>query len=309
MEGVDDLREALRERSGLRPGGLQPFSVRCGDRNVNVRFDTDGDDELTRMVVSVIYDFVAQPMPSYRETEGVPAPRPLDIVLTREDAADRAAKAEGLAVEWQSGDATFDDQVYVRTPTRDPGVLAAVLGPEARAATLALFDQGFESVEIDVDGYVQATLPASALVRPGAPDRAEVVVDLFGRLISRLPMLASTGPARGRAPYASTTQLLMLVGAAGWLLNVGWLGIVILLVSKMVGRHVEPGPSAALVCVGFGVFVGVLGFRFYGDVVADAARGRSDAHRVAAQARWSAFAGGSVLAFTASLVLALLASR
>lgn len=309
MSAVDDLAEALRERSGLRPGGHASFSVRCGDRNVSVRFDTDSDDDVTRMILSIAYDFVAQPMESYRETGGLPAARPLDLALTHENAADRAAKAEGLSVEWQSGDLVFDDRVYVRTPTRDPMVLAAVLGPEARAATLALFDQGFESVEIDVAGNVEATIPASALKRPHAADRAELVVELFGRLISRLPMLATTGTTRVDTPYGGTTQLLGVIGAIGWLLNVGWLGIVTVFVSTLVGRHVELSLEATLGCVVIGLLVGGFGLRAYGDVVTEAVRGRSDAHRLVSRARWSAFGGFSSIAFTVALVLALFASR
>src|SRR6185369_13478406 len=101
------------------------------------------DDDVLTMTLSFPYDAVARPSEGlYRDKRGLSALRPLAIELRREGDADVEAKDTGLSVEWQSGDAEFDRDVYVTSPTTDPRVLGAVLGPAARDAVRALLDLG-----------------------------------------------------------------------------------------------------------------------------------------------------------------------
>ncbi len=85
---------------------------------------------------------------------GMPRATPTWIRFHRESAADRAFKAMGIANEIQTGDAAFDDQVYV---TCDHPHVATVLteSKELRAAIAAMFDAGYNKIFFD-GTYVRA---------------------------------------------------------------------------------------------------------------------------------------------------------
>lgn len=86
---------------------------------------------------------------------GMPRTTPTWIRLHRESAADRAFKAMGIANEIQTGDAAFDDQVYV---TCDHPHVATVLSQskELRDAIREVFDNGYDKIFFDGE-YVRAT--------------------------------------------------------------------------------------------------------------------------------------------------------
>ena len=100
----------------------------------------------SRLTLSARYDAVA------RTSNGlVRAIRPMSITLRAEDASDREAKAEGISREHQTGDATFDDAIYVDSPTADAAILDAVLSERVKSAAMELVALGFESIVIDGD--------------------------------------------------------------------------------------------------------------------------------------------------------------
>jgi hypothetical protein len=145
------------------------------------------------------------------------APRPMRILLRRESAADKNAKAEGLNREFQTGDASFDDAVYIDSPTTDAELLAEVFGPGVREGAAALIAMGFANVSIDdQDGRVSATLVSfsSAAERDG---RAAEMVEAFALVLSGLPAVqpSGAGPKDGLAwPIVFAAAVAGLVGIA-----------------------------------------------------------------------------------------------
>lgn len=85
---------------------------------------------------------------------GMPRVTPAWIRLHVESAADRAFKAIGVANEIQTGDAEFDDKVYI---TCDHPHVATVLAQskELRAAILEMFGNGYSKIFFDGQ-YVRA---------------------------------------------------------------------------------------------------------------------------------------------------------
>lgn len=299
----------MRALTDPTTGGRSSFSVRCGTRNVQLEIATDSDWDPTSLTLACAYDFAARAdVAGYRDAGGLVATRPLGIVLTRENAADRAAKAEGVSVEWQSGDPAFDDGTYVKSDATDPRVLDAVLNSTVRGATLELLALGCEEIRLDVGGSISTTVPARefksaqpSLVRT----RLQGVLEAFARLLSDIPTVRHSGLAHPRPPLSRVTFWLGAVGAAGWLLNVGWAGMVATASASLLGKKtadIAVGPS--ILCVVVGLVAGFVGASLYGGAVRERARGRSDAHQLGFRAQLSAFGGFSVLAFTVALVVA-----
>lgn len=79
---------------------------------------------------------------------GMPLASRTWVRMHRESGTDRFFKRLGIANELQSGDAAFDDRVYV---TCDHPHVHALLrdAPELRAAITAAFDAGYERIELD----------------------------------------------------------------------------------------------------------------------------------------------------------------
>ena len=144
------------------------------------------------------------------------APRPLAIVLRNEAPA-------GTRTAYATGDQRFDASVVVDTATTRADVFSSVLGPEVRAAVLALFDLGFSRVTIDercvLDGsdVVEALLWTFASGAPPA-ERAARCLDAFATILDHLPRIVPSGeePADPKAP--------LWVSALGWLGLAGLLG-------------------------------------------------------------------------------------
>lgn len=271
---------------------------------LTIRRVTDDDDALVRVVIEASYDaFAARSSGGgYRGAAPLRVSRPLDVVLRAEDVADVMAKREGLAREWQSGDASFDDRVYVLAPPGSDAFLTRALEPEARGAVLELLDLGFHEIGVDVERRVEAAIVAGRL--EGEPGRALRAVEALERLGRSLPPLVHDAAiARPKPPLRGVTLLLAAVGVVGWGTNVGYVGVVALAVRALLGRSHE-APSevtvlGVLLPLAFGVVVGLVGASAYGRLVARRAAGTADAHRVVGRAKFAAFAGVSVLAFTA----------
>lgn len=127
------------------------------------------------------------------------------ITLREEAVGDRSAKDEGLSREHQTGDAAFDEAVYVDSPTTDADLLNGVLGERVRDAARDLIFLGFEPIVID-DAGGNVTARTSRFMKlantSGAPER---VIDGFAALLSGLPPVARTDgkhPERSGAPKA-----------------------------------------------------------------------------------------------------------
>ncbi len=75
--------------------------------------------------------------------------RPMAIELRPERDDDRAAKRKGVSVEAQTGDAAFDAEVYIDTPTAPDTARRVLASPEARAAALELLRTGVSDLVLD----------------------------------------------------------------------------------------------------------------------------------------------------------------
>lgn len=115
------------------------------------------------------------------------------VELRPESDDDRASKAGGVAVEFQTGDAAFDPRVYVDAP-EDEDAPRAMLTAPVRAAALELFALGARSIvwnslglstqvhadargevfydAANLDRIVRSSLTLAAAPRPSGPRRA-----------------------------------------------------------------------------------------------------------------------------------------
>ncbi len=302
---ASDLHAALRALAG---GGE---AIVQGDRRIRVEYATDSDGDVTGLALVCRYDAVAtaRVASGYRDAGALRAVRPLELRLETERDGHARARREGLVREWQSGDPAFDDRVFVNTPTTDPAVLSAVLGPAAREAVLALLDLGFEPIGIDVAGEVRASLPAQEFTRDRGPDgaaRAAAAIDAFLRLTAQLPIVTASGEAHPRRPLAGVTLALQAVGLVGWLGNIPFVAGTHYALCRVFGVSVQARASTASLAasVALGIVGGLLGAKGYAALVAARARGRADALDLSTTARLAGFGGCSVLTFVAARAVA-----
>lgn len=219
------------------------------------------------------------------------AARPLDMQLRHEDREDRAAKAKGINVEWQTGDQAFDEAVYVSTPGHSAEVLGALLTAEVRGAVMSLFALGFRLVHIDVDGVVRAEVTELVVARP-REGRGRDAMDAFVRLLTNLPVVTASGASHAPVPFAGTTRL--FAWAAGiFLVIFGALAAVPWLFSLTPSPTEKPFGFVASVVgpwVAFGL--GIPAFRMakklHGGRVASRMRGTSRTAITAHRAGWAA---------------------
>jgi hypothetical protein len=197
MDVEADLLIALRKIAGVQGG--DNFTVR--ELGVSITVDYVGGSS-SRLTLWALYDEVAT-TDAYRSiARGVAltAIRPMSIGLRPENEWERAAKADGINREHQTGDEAFDKAVYVDSPTMDDVVLHAVLNDVVRAATMDLVLLGFSSVTVD-DGDRRVSAVISGFSHLGAPDEAASrIVRAFANLLKGLPAVRE---GTGRHPRRS----------------------------------------------------------------------------------------------------------
>ncbi|HVY48440.1 MAG TPA: hypothetical protein VHB21_21275, partial [Minicystis sp.] len=227
MGGAEaDLVGELRRLAGV--GDVDGFVVEAAPHPFEVRYFSGSASHLRFVarydaVARADHDAAARPAGagSYRRSGrgGLVAVRPLAITLRRERSDDVEAKRKGVNVEHQTGDDDFDRNVYVSTPTADPEVLSAVLGPKLRSGVLALLDLGFQYVAIDDrDGDVEAYLSAFVERNP-RPGRGEKAVAAFALVLSDLPAITASGGAHPRPPFWARGVTLGVVWIASGVLG------------------------------------------------------------------------------------------
>ena len=294
------------------PPGTGSFAIRCSAGTVTVVYKqfSSSPSELT---LEARYDDVARvvpTLPNYRDLPaGAPvvATRPMDIHLRHEDGEDRAAKDEGLNVEWQTGDRAFDEAVYVSTPGHGAEVLSAVLGPDVRGAVMSLFGLGFRKVSIDDHGVVRLELTEFVVTRP-REGRGRDAMDAFGRLLTNLPVVTASGASHAPIPFARTTAAFSYT-ALFFGLVFFFSSVVPFVYPSIVEtplRFASGAGAVAASCVA--IALGILGFRvakkIHGGRVASRMRGSSRAAVTADRAGISA--GLCALFVVASIIQATL---
>ena len=231
----DDAENALvaelRALAGSPEGDR--FVVSRNGRSIRVTHNSGSSSSLT---LRASYDAVARAHPS-----ALVAARPLAIVL-RSD-----TPAHGIPTAYRTGDGRFDAAVFVDTPTTNREVLAAVLGPEARAAVLGLFAVGFHRVTIDdanpLDGsdVVEAYLWTFASSEPPR-ERAAQCLDAFTKLLDHLPKVTSSGEAPAEPKAPAWVRVSGFIGLIGVLAMVpAWI-----LVGRVTGTQDDAPQSIAL---------------------------------------------------------------
>jgi hypothetical protein len=279
------------------PAGTDAFALRFGGQTTAVVYSQFSSSPST-LTLEARYDDV----PGLPAGRPIVATRPLDIVLRPEGGPDRAAKAQGINVEWQTGDRAFDDTVYVSTPTESGEVLRAVLGPEVRSAVMTLFGLGFRMVRIDDDGVVRAEVTEFVVAVPQA-GRGRSAMEAFVRILTNLPAVVASGAKHAAIPLAETTRALAWTAA----------GFGLVFVVAAFGALVAPKNMASrntlgflVLCVGPWVALALaspaflLARKIHGGRVARAMRGRSRTAKTADLAGWAA--GLCVLFIVADLI-------
>ncbi len=87
------------------------------------------------------------------------APDLFDMRFVREDGLHRKAKAKGISVEAQTGDAAFDDAVYIESKMSADSVRAVLAPPAVRKAILTLLSH-VGSIHVS-DGHVKIDIAKS----------------------------------------------------------------------------------------------------------------------------------------------------
>lgn len=314
-----DVLEELRRLGTNASASGHTFLVAIDGASFTVDVDVDSDtDAITAFELHAGYDALARR--AVAPTEGalyrdappaLEAIRPLSITLRRENAADTFHKEQGDAVEWQSGDSAFDDEVYVDSPTTDPRVLEAVLNATSRAAVRALLAAGFTSVSIDDErGRVSARLPRSAFDYTGQGRGADVA-RTFANLLSTLPIVRRREGKHPSAPLSRLTLALTVIGGFGWLTNVGFLGALTAVSSGLrslrdggAHRPISAPTELVLASLVVALGAGISGAILYGNFVTRRVRGRSNTPTLITRAKLAGFAGFSVLVFAVLVVMA-----
>ena len=157
---------------------------------------------------------------------------PASFAFTLETLLDKAAKQSGLSVEYQSGDATFDREVYVTC--EDFSFLRSYLTTQRRAQILGLLAGDFQQVRYlkhrrelllcSRAGYLRESTGATAAqaaVSAALSLATSEQPNSQGRLPAVSPQLRASLPSRASTVRASMLQTTLLLILAGVLLLSG----------------------------------------------------------------------------------------
>lgn len=295
MASESDYVAALRALTGATGDEM---SIRLADVRIDAQYFSGSSSHLVVSTPYVGRDLA--PPESYRGHRGpLVAVRPLSITLRREDASDRRAKAGGVAIEAQTGDHAFDDEVYVDGPSTEEVVARVLASPIARTAIRELLAAGVSPVALDDAGKIHVRIHAFAAL-PGDPLWLLERIALVAR---HVPTVTPSGGSHPVDPWAGVP---VLFGAAALVL-----GIItpILMFSVLPERcYVSDDEGTSLACIDprccEPVAYGAVGGAAVGLVLAAflffRIRGTSSAHRV----RWSAAGFAFLVAFELAQLLA-----
>lgn len=272
-----------------RPGG-NPLAIESGLASLREAFGTSAepirfDLGTTSITVSAYLpdrrdpgrlNVVAELPPAVRSPE-----RGWEITLRRENALDKAGKLTLINREVQTGDASFDDRVYVESDAPVEVVREALADARVRTGAAALLDAGYARVRLlaGTNVWAQKDAPATGDFEPR---RIEWTATQLAGIAGAIPAL----PARERVSHRlALGNVLMWLGVVGMPLSVIWLMWVLRLWPVL--DHL---PYLLLVAVGFA------GWALSLPVLVLILRGRSDSFPAFLRA-----AGGLLLLFPSAL--------
>jgi hypothetical protein len=169
------------------------------------------------------------------------------IVFRRETDEDKKGKARGISVEHQTGDASFDDGVYVVTDESADIVSEMLEDGDVRVAIAALARRGYE-VKLGASGVVvSAAVDLLVGGEPGvAPGTDDLVADIeHAATLARVPRIPGKSPPTSIAPWGAymLTGLLAVVGGLALLAGLSDWGprrVVLPFVGAAVGLAATP---------------------------------------------------------------------
>jgi len=134
---------------------------------------------------------------------------PAPLILRLETRLDRTGKSLRINRETQTGDAEFDERIYVESEATDALVLAALADPITRASVLRCLTLGCASLTLDDAGDLGAELPLTSedLL---APDSLTALLDTLGAAAEAIPPLQ--GPGHNRT-FAGLLPVFTVLGA------------------------------------------------------------------------------------------------
>jgi hypothetical protein len=132
---------------------------------------------------------------------------PAPLTLRLETGFDRTGKSLRINRETQTGDAVFDERIYVESEASDALVLAALADPITRANVMACLDLGCASLKLDDAGNLGAELP---LTREDllAPEGLTRLLDTLGAAAEAIPPLQGSGHHRTLAGMLPTIAVI-----------------------------------------------------------------------------------------------------
>jgi hypothetical protein len=181
----------------LRKSGLSATSATADGRIGDYLPDVNESRYLDGLFFEVFYQTPVQGKngrPSMLVVR-LPLPAPATLSFKPESWWDRRGKGLGIAREHQTGDAEFDDAIYVRGPSEEYAA-AFLADPLKRNAIVALVRSGFREVRLtgaDVEA-VWTGFDPNKHDRPGlADDAARALEALAGSLPADDPAYAAAG--------------------------------------------------------------------------------------------------------------------
>jgi hypothetical protein len=132
---------------------------------------------------------------------------PAPLTLRLETRLDRTGKSLRLNRETQTGDADFDERVYLESEAPDAVVLAVLVDPIMRAGVIKCLTLGCTSLTLDNEGNLRAELPLT-IKGEIAPSLLARVLDTLGATAEAIP------PLQGKGHHRSVPGLVPVIAVA-----------------------------------------------------------------------------------------------
>lgn len=198
----------------------------------------------------------------FREAPSRRIPSPAPLTLRPETRLDRAGKSLRINRETQTGDAAFDERVYLESDAPDSAVLAVLVDPALRASVVKLLELGAVSVTLDRGGALCISRPLRQANLLGV-DRLAPLIETLGAAAEAIPPLVAAKPIR---TLATKVMIASFVSAA--------LSVPLFFLCDALWETITTDLYAACALVGFLVWMLVV------PVLVVVLRGRSDSLRM-----------------------------
>jgi hypothetical protein len=203
----DDFEAAVRALGGV------VRDTRChvdrDGRRFTMKWTSRRKNTPPRVTITTPAGPLAQPQASHAATStkaaaemgpfrGAPSPRipsPAPLTLRLETRVDRAGKFLRINRETQTGDASFDERIYLESDAADPVVLAALVDPGLRTNVVKCLELGSTVVTLDLEGNlcVERPLPETKLLQAA---QLTPLLDALSAAAEAIPPLVAARPVR-----------------------------------------------------------------------------------------------------------------